>query len=125
MLDMTNLYVASRKQKCVTKSLTEAELVGLTDNLGVVMLFHEFVSFLVQKNVPLPIVHHDCSAVVKLVTQGGGVTRTKHLRVRIHLAKEQIKKKRLVIKHTKAEEMVADGASKPLKGEDFLSSIAD
>ncbi len=34
LLDRSVLYVASRKQKCVTKSPTEAELVGLTDNLG-------------------------------------------------------------------------------------------
>jgi hypothetical protein len=121
MWDKTVLYVASRKQKCVTKSPTEAELVALTDNLGIVMLFHEFVSFLVKDKVPLPLVHQDCTAVVTLVTQGGGVTRTKHLRVRMHLAKEQIEKKRLVVKYTKAKDMVADGASKPLEGEDFLT----
>jgi hypothetical protein len=39
----------------------------------------------------------------------------------MHLAKEQIEKKRLVVKYTKAEDMVADGASKPLEGEDFLT----
>ncbi len=33
------VYVASKKQKCVTKSPTEAELVGLTDNIGLVELW--------------------------------------------------------------------------------------
>jgi hypothetical protein len=97
----------------------EAELVGLTDNLSLVVLFHEFVSFLVGKKVQLPIVHQDCPALVMLVTQGGGVMRSKHLRIRMHLAKEQLEKKRLQIKHTRAEEMVAEGASNLLEGKEF------
>jgi hypothetical protein len=40
------IYISSRKQKCIAKSPTEAELVGLTDNLGLVEMFHEFLSFL-------------------------------------------------------------------------------
>jgi N-acetylglucosamine kinase-like BadF-type ATPase len=35
------VYVSSRKQKCVTGSPTEAELVGWTNNLGIVGLFRE------------------------------------------------------------------------------------
>jgi hypothetical protein len=54
MLDEPVVYVASHKQQSIMKSPTEAELVGLTDNLGLIV---------------------------------GGVTRTKHLIVRIHLAK--------------------------------------
>ncbi len=119
LLDKAVVYVASRKQKCVTKSPTEAELVGLTDNLGLIVLFHEFVSFLVGKTVALPIAYQDSTSVVTLVTKGGGVVRTKHLRVRMHLAKEQLEEKRLKIQHVKAEGMVADGASKPLEGEDY------
>ncbi len=119
LLDNTMVYAASRKPKCVTKSPTEAELVGLTDNLGLIVLFHEFISFLVGKKVALPIAYQDSTSVVTLVTKGGGVVRTKHLRVRMHLAKEQLEKKRLMIQHVKAEGMVADGASKPLEGEDY------
>ncbi len=81
MVDESVVYVASCKQKCVTKSLTEAKPVGLTDNLGLVVLFHEFVTFLAGKRVPLPLVYQDSTSAVTLVTQGGGVTRTKHLRV--------------------------------------------
>jgi hypothetical protein len=111
LLDKSVVYIASRKQKCVMKSPTEAELVGLTDNLRLNVLFHEFVSFLVGKKVALPIAYQDSTSVVTLVMKGGGVVRTKHLRVRMHLAKEQLEEKCLVIQHVKAESMVADGAS--------------
>jgi hypothetical protein len=39
----TLVYVLSKKQKCMSKSPTEVELIGLTDNLGVIELFQEFV----------------------------------------------------------------------------------
>jgi hypothetical protein len=35
----------SRKQKCISKSPTEAELIALSDNVGLVELFHEFLGF--------------------------------------------------------------------------------
>jgi len=81
----TLAYVLSRKQKCMSKSPTEAELIALTDNVSLVELFKEFVEFLTMQNVETPIVYEDCNAVVSLVTLGGGVTRTKHLRARMHL----------------------------------------
>jgi hypothetical protein len=43
----TLVYSSSRKQACVTKSPTESELVALSNNIGLVELFHEFVTFLV------------------------------------------------------------------------------
>jgi len=79
------VYVSSKKQKCMSKSPTEVELIGLTDNLGFVELFQEFVEFLVGRKVNIPIVFQHCNAVVTLVTKGGGITRTKHLRARMKL----------------------------------------
>jgi hypothetical protein len=38
------VLTASRKQKCVTKSPTESELVALTYHIGLAELFKEFVS---------------------------------------------------------------------------------
>jgi hypothetical protein len=114
------VYIASRKQKCMTKSPTEAELVGLTDNIGMVELFHEFWCFLNNNNELLkPIIHQDSTSVLTLITQGGGVTRTKHMRARMFLAKESIDEGRVAVKHCKAEHMYADGASKSLEGEMF------
>ncbi len=75
----TIAFVSSKKQKCMSKSPTEAELIGLSDNLGLVELFKEFVEFLVGRDINVPIVYQDCKAVISLVTIGGGVTRTKHL----------------------------------------------
>jgi hypothetical protein len=109
----TLAYVSSKKQKCMSKSPTEAELIALSDNVGLVELFREFLEFITQSKIPAPVVYQDCSAVVSLVTQGGGKTRTKHLRARMNLVKEMVDEGRIEVKHIKAPEMKADGLSKP------------
>jgi predicted nucleic acid-binding Zn finger protein len=105
----TMVYVLSKKQKCMSKSLTEVELIGLTDNLGFVKLFQEFVEFLTGKQVNVLIVYQDCSAVITLVTKDGGVTRTKHLGARMNLGKEMVDQNRVHVVYIKVAEMKADG----------------
>jgi hypothetical protein len=90
------VYSASKKQACVTKSPTESKLVALSDNVGLFELFHEFVSFLVSETLPTPIIYQDSTSVIKLVTQGGGVTRTWHLR---NQKQEAVDEKKLIIQH--------------------------
>lgn len=114
------IYISSRKQKCIAKSPTEAELVGLTDNLGLVELFHEFLSFLFGKPIPTPIIYQDSTSVISLVTRGGGITRTKHMRARVNLGKECFDERRAIVTYLNTKEMWADGASKILEGKPFL-----
>jgi hypothetical protein len=73
------VYVSSRTQKCMSNSPTEAEVVALTDNLGLVELFQEFVDFVMKKNTKTPVIFQDCNVVVTLAMKGGGKLRTKHL----------------------------------------------
>jgi hypothetical protein len=97
----------------MSKGPTEAELIGLTDNLGLIELFHEFLEFLTMKKINPLTIYQVCNAVVSLVTKGGGQTRTKHLRARMNLGKEMVDEKRAEVKHICAEGMEADGFSKP------------
>jgi hypothetical protein len=46
----TLAYVSSHKQQCMTKSLTEAELVGLTNYMSKVELMEGFVCFITNEN---------------------------------------------------------------------------
>jgi hypothetical protein len=108
------VYVSSKKQKCMSKSLTEVELIGLKDNLGLVELFKEFVDYVTGEETKTPIVYQDCKSVISLVTIGGGITRTKHLRARMNLGKEMVDEGRVKVVYVRAEDMKADGFSKPL-----------
>jgi hypothetical protein len=97
----------------MSKSPTEAELIALTDTVGLIELFQEFAEFVTKKKLEVPMAYQDCKAVVSLVTIGGGKLRTKQLRARMHLAKEMVDKGRLKVIYKEAENMVADSFSKP------------
>jgi hypothetical protein len=92
----------------------EAELIGLSDNLGLIELFKELVDFVIGEESKVPIVFQDCKSVISLVTIGGGITRTKHLRARMNLGKEMVDEGRIKVIYVQAEGMKADGLSKPL-----------
>ena len=110
------VFFASQKQKCVTKSPTEAELVALLDNAGFVELFHEFLSFILNCTVDIPTVYQDNAC---LVTLGGSKVRTKHVRTRMFLVMEAIKEKKLRVKYVHTSQMSADGLTEILDGPDF------
>jgi hypothetical protein len=115
------VYAASRKQKCMTKSPTESELVALTDNVGFVELFEEFLSILLNIDERTPIVYQDCTSVIDLVTKGGGIVRTKHLRARMNVGREAILQERIKVVYCHTSRMIADGLMKALEGNVFLT----
>lgn len=121
LLGKALVYAASRKQKCVTKSPTDSELVGLTDHIGFVELFGEFLTFITNTKFVPPVIYQDCTAVIALVTECGGVARTKHLRVRMELCREGLQQNRFQILYTMTHKMIADGLTKPLEGQPFLT----
>lgn len=80
-----------KKQKCVSKSLTEAELVALLHNVGLVELFQELLSFMINAKMLDPIVYQDNMLVIMSVTKGGDVTWTKQMRTKMKLVLEAVK----------------------------------
>jgi hypothetical protein len=113
------VYASSRKQKCMMKSPTESELVALTDNLGLIELFEEFISFIQDRPMGTPIIYQDSTSVVTLVTKGGGIICTRHLRARMNLGQEAIEEQKVKVLYCPAKKMCADGLSKTLEGMDF------
>jgi hypothetical protein len=73
----------------------EAELVALSDNVGFIELFAELVAFVINEPMVTPVIYQDNT--IDMVTSGGGITRTKHMRTRLHLVLEAIKESRVVV----------------------------
>ena len=115
------VFAASRKQKCVSKSPTDSELIALSDNIYFVELFNEFLSFILNKKLEQPLIYEDCKAVITLVTEGGGVMRTKHLRVRMELCKEALQNNKFTLQYISTKDMIADGLTKALEGVEFTT----
>jgi hypothetical protein len=108
------IYVASKKQKCIAKSPTDAEVVALSDNIDLVSLFQEFAEFISGEKLDVPVIYEDCKACIDLVSGAKGQIRTKQMRSRIFRTKEFLDEGKAIIVFVKTENMCADGASKPL-----------
>ncbi len=91
------VYASSRKQKCMSKSPTESELVALTDNFGLTELCHEFSEFITASPINKPIIYQDSTLVIQMVTTVGGIVRTKRMRALMNLACEKVQQKNYIL----------------------------
>ena len=108
----------STKQRIVTKDSTESELVGLSDMFACAMKIHEFICAQGYKLDP-PVVFQDNISNISLVTKGGGKYRSKYMRVRQALVKEQHDNGCIKLEYLPTGKMLADVLTKPLQGELF------
>ena len=83
------VLVVSSKQKIVTKSSTEAEMVALSDMLKHVEIYDELIKSQGYCMETPPTIMQDNQSTISLVTKGGGTTCNKHLRVTQNLVKEK------------------------------------
>ena len=116
MMGNACILAISGKQKLVTKSSTEAELVALSDMLKYVELYDEFVKKQGYNEHVIPKVMQDNQSTISLVTKGGGAPRNKHLRVRQNLVKQAVEMEQIEIEYMSTREMIADSLTKPLQG---------
>ena len=97
------------KQKLNTKSLTESEIVGVSDFLPKVMFID---LFLAAQGFPLKenIVHQDNESAIKLEVNGRRSCgkRTCYVDTRCFHVKDLVGKKRVTFKHYPTEKMLAD-----------------
>ena len=119
-LGNTTVMFKSRKQKCITRSSTTAELVGLSDMMQHALSLHEFLEGQGVKCVS-PVLLQDNESVLKIVASNGKSLKSRHLRIR------QADVKHLVmcndaLKHVRTKQMIADIMKKPLECELFLDS---
>jgi hypothetical protein len=106
----------SRKQKIVSKSSTEAELIALSDLCSIVELCNDFMNEQGYDDADVPLIWQDNQSTISMVKTGGGATRTKHLRVRQNLVRERIENGNIVVEYMPTLGMIADVLTKPLQG---------
>ena len=107
------------KQKIVTVSSTESELVALSDALKHIMWFRRFLTAQGFVLGPIP-VYQDNKSVLELM-KGGRKShqRTKHLDVRLFYASDLDKAGDIALEWIPTTDMIADLMTKPLQGQTF------
>jgi hypothetical protein len=119
------VFAKSSKQKLVTKSSTEAELVGLSDALGYAIWTRNWMIAQGHKDHPT-ILYQDNQSTIVLAHKGQtSAERTRHINIRYFFIKDRIENGEVVVKYLSTNEMTADGLSKPLQGRKFTQNRRD
>ena len=110
----------STKQKVNTRSSTEAELVGVDDNLSKILwtkLFIEAQGFTVTMNI----VYRDNTSAMKLEKNGKASSgkRTRHFNIKLFYITDLISRNQIHPDYCPTAEMIADYMTKPLVGSNF------
>jgi len=109
----------SSKQKIVTKSSTEAELVGLSDTASQAIHLRNFVLAQGYETGPA-IIYQDNLSCMALMKRGSpGSERSRHINIRHFWIKEKVDSGEVVIQHLGTKHMIANALTKPVQGEQF------
>ena len=115
----------STKQKLVTKSSTEAEVVALSDGLTSALWVRELLMAQGHSVSPLKI-FQDNMGVISIMKSGRSPKhKTRHLNIRHFFARDRMLRGHIVIEYKNTCAMLADLLTKPMTGAQFakLSDI--
>jgi hypothetical protein len=111
----------SVKQKIVTKSSTEAELVALSDSSSLAMFQMLFMQSLGFECKPVTM-YQDNMSTIKMAQNGySNSDRTKHIKIRFFFIKQFLDSGEFEIEHCPTDLMLADLLTKPLQGVKFVN----
>jgi hypothetical protein len=113
----------SGKQKLVSKSSTEAEVIGLSDGLSNILWM---VLWLESQghSVKPAIVYQDNQSCLALMKAGKKPNqKTKHLEIRYYFAKSRVDNGDIALVYKPTEHMIADVMTKPLHGKVFMRFV--
>ena len=114
-----SLFAKSTRQKIVTKSSTESELVGLSDSVPQIIWTRDFLT---AQGYPVraATVYQDNKSTICLAEKGRSTSeRTRHINIRYFFIKDRIASGEVKVEYLPTERMVADILTKPLQGELF------
>jgi hypothetical protein len=115
------IYTRSVKQKIVSKSTSESELIAASDETTPVLWSKEFLESQGYKRLPPIVIYQDNKSTIAMIQKGKDTsTRTRHINIRYYFVKERVEKGDIEFKYVPTDEMLADILTKPLQGAQFI-----
>jgi histone deacetylase 1/2 len=113
------IFVRSVKQRLVTKSSSEAELVAVADESTQVFWSRSFLQHQGYKLPPAK-VYQDNMSTIAMVKKGKHTSsRSRHIHIRYFYLKDKIESGEVHVEHLGTNDMLSDILTKPLQGEQF------
>jgi hypothetical protein len=119
--DMGASYFKSVKQKIVSKSSTEAELIAASDSANVPL---HIACFLRDQGYTIPavVLYQDNKSAISLLARGySSSDLTKHISLRYFWIKERTDGGEMIIEYCPTEIMYANVLTKPIGGKQFIA----
>jgi hypothetical protein len=115
-----SIYSTSNKQKLVTCSSTETEVIGVHDVMPQLIWTGHFLNGQGMK-IDESILYQDntSSILLKKNGQSSSTKCTRHMNIRYFFIKDQVDSKHVKIKHCPTGDKLADFFTKPLQGIQF------
>jgi hypothetical protein len=110
------VHVKSSKQKIVSRSSTEAELIAVTDATSQIIWTRNFLS---EQGYDMheAIINQDNRSTIAMAERGRSTSeRTRHIDIRHFFIKDRIESGEVKLEYLPTEEMIADILTKPLQG---------
>ena len=117
-LNGNNVASASKRQDCVNRSSTEAEIVAVSEGAKDLLHVYQLLDELVEVKLPL-IIMIDNQSTISLLENPVNNKRSKHMWVRHLWIREQVQSGLVELHYVRSDENVADYLTKPLTGEKF------
>jgi hypothetical protein len=119
-LGNSTVCVNSVKQKLVTKSSTEAELVALSDMVGHVLWCR---NLLIEQGYSVSVskVMQDNQSTIVLANNGrSNNSKNRHINIKFYFVKDRIDNSEIKLEYISTNDMIADIMTKPLQGKLFV-----
>jgi hypothetical protein len=115
-----SLAVSSSKQKIVTKSSTESELVALSDYASAGIHLMNFLKSQGYEVQPCNLMQDNMSTIALIRRGQPGAIGSRHMNIRYFWLKEKIDNGEVIVSHLPTEKMIANILTKPVQGRQFM-----
>jgi hypothetical protein len=110
------IHARSTKQRIVSKSSAESELIAVSDYMSNPLQAREFLRELGYEVPPVE-VQQDNQSTIKLIEKGrAGTERTRHIAIRYFFIKDRVDAGEARVNYTPTEDVTADILTKPMTG---------
>jgi len=115
----------STKQKIVTKSSTESELVAVSDEIAMAVWTRDFLRYQGHDTGPVILFQDNMSTIAMIQNGASSSHRTKHIKIRYFFICERVADGEIVVKHKPTVQMIADILTKALQARQFTSLMTE
>lgn len=113
------VYASSKKQKLITRSSCESELVAIYDSMEEILFVRNIFTEITGNTAPATLYQDNQSTIT--IAEQGPKARTRHIDRRYFYIREVIAEKKIVLKKEDTNTMIADMFTKPIVGKRFRS----